>query len=389
MHSSSSDLRLALAGLTALTLAMGVGRFAFTPLLPMMESDGLLSVSQGGLLASVHFAGYWVGALLAARLSFSPAVILQLSLVAIALTTLGMGLSDDMTIWLALRFFAGVFSAFTLVLVSNHIVKRLQVGGRSDLQGWVFSGVGAGIAAVGLGVLALMADDADSMAAWQITGAVSLALAVLLCLQFQGKFTSGDATSGPGGTPERVPLAWRPILAYGALGVGYIIPATYLPVMARDVIDAPLIFGWSWPVFGLAAFISTPLAIRAERLFSNRQIWAVSQYAMAAGLLFPAFVSHISAIIIAGVCVGGTFMVITMAGMKEAHRIAAGADVQRHIAVMTAAFATGQMIAPAIAGWAYAAAQSFAAPLMLASAALALTAILLTRQPREMKVLGS
>ena len=71
-------------------------------------------------------------------------------------------------------------------------------------------------------------------------------------------------------------------------------------------------------------------------------------------------------------------MVITMAGMKDAHRVACEADVQRHIAVMTAAFATGQMIGPVVAGWAYAATQSFAAPLLLASAALALTAAALT-----------
>ena len=381
----SAHLRLTLAGLAALAIAMGVGRFAFTPMLPMMEDDGLLSVSQGGLLASVHFAGYWIGALLAARLTFSPVAVLQMSLLAIALVTLGMGLTDEMAAWLGLRFLAGVCSAFTLVLISNHVVKTLQADGRVELQGWVFSGVGAGIALAGLGVLALMAEDAGSAAGWQVIGAVSLFVVLLLCLEFRGAFTA-KRIHADGGAHDRTPLAWRPILAYGALGLGYIIPATYLPVMARDIIDAPLIFGWSWPVFGFAAFISTPLAIRLERLFSNRQIWAVSQYVMAAGLLLPALFPHIAAIMFAGICVGGTFMIITMAGMKEAHRIAAGADVQRHIAIMTAAFATGQMIAPVVAGWAYDNTQSFAAPLILASAALALTAAALTRERQELEV---
>ena len=129
--------------------------------------------------------------------------------------------------------------------------------------------------------------------------------------------------------------------------------------------------------------------MRAQRFISNRQIWVASQYVMAAGLLLPAVVPHIAAIIAAGICVGGTFMIITMAGMKDAHHIAAGADVQRHIAVMTAAFATGQMIGPALAGWAYSATQSFAAPLLLASAALALTAGALAHQSRAVKILGS
>ena len=381
MPTSSADLRLALAGLAALALAMGIGRFAFTPLLPMMESDGLLTISQGGLLASVHFAGYWIGALLAVRLPSSPGAVLQTSLVAVALTTLGMGLTTDLSVWLALRFLAGVVSAFTFVLVSNHVIKTLQASGRTALQAWVFSGVGAGIAVAGLGVLALMAAHAGSATGWQIIGAASLVVAVVLCAQFHNRFTASHVSSADG-THARTPLAWRPILAYGALGVGYIIPATYLPVMARDVIDAPLIFGWSWPVFGAAAFISTPLAVRAERFLTNRQLWVVSQFVMAAGLLLPALIPHIAAIIAAGICVGGTFMIITMAGMKDAHRIASGPDVHRHIAVMTAAFATGQMVAPIIAGWTYGVTQSFAAPLLLASAALVLTAAALPRRTR-------
>lgn len=388
MASHSTSLRLAVAALAALALAMGVGRFAFTPLLPMMEGDGLLSVSQGGLLASVHFAGYFLGALIAAKLTLSPGTVLRLSILAIALSTLGMGLTNDFPAWLGLRFVAGVCSAFALVLVSNHVIKRLQTDGQTQLQGWVFSGVGAGIMLTGLAVLMLMARDATSALSWQIIGAVSIGVAALLWFQFRSDFEGVDAKDRPG-APERTPLAWVPIIAYGALGIGYIIPATYLPVMARDVIASPFVFGWSWPVFGLAAFISTPLAVRAQRHVSNRQIWVASQYVMAAGLLLPAVFPHISAIIAAGICVGGTFMIITMAGMKEAHRLAAGTDPQRLIAVMTAAFAAGQMIGPALAGWAYDATQSFAAPLTLASAALALTATALAHRSRAVNALGS
>ncbi len=388
MASHPTSLRLALAALAALALAMGVGRFAFTPRLPMMEGDGLLSVSQGGLLASAHFAGYFIGALVAARLTLSPGTVLRLSIVAIALSTLGMGLTDDFSIWLGLRFLAGVCSAFALVLISNHVIKRLQADGKTQLQGWVFSGVGAGILLTGLAVLMLMARHASSAVSWQIIGAASLVVAAFLWFQFQSEFPTEGANRRLR-APERTPLAWVPITAYGALGIGYIIPATYLPVMARDIIESPLVFGWSWPVFGLAAFISTPSAMRAQRFISNRQIWVASQYVMAAGLLLPAVVPGISAIIAAGICVGGTFMIITMAGMKDAHHISAGADVQRHIAVMTAAFATGQMVGPALAGWAYGATQSFAAPLLLASAALALTAAALSHRSRAIKILDS
>lgn len=377
--STHTALRITLAGFLALAIAMGIGRFAFTPLLPMMVNDRLVTIPEGGVLASVHFLGYWLGAMFAARLTVSPTRALFVSLLVIGAATLGMGLTENFTLWLILRFLCGVCSAVTLVIVANHAIRSLAATGQARLQGWIFSGVGAGIALAGLSALAMMAGGIGSASSWEILGAVSLATGVAVCL------LTGDAfphtVSGAESRPlPRTPLAWSVIIAYGAAGIGYIIPATYLPVMAQAVVPTPLVFGWSWPVFGAAAFLSTLLSARLHTSFSNRQIWIVSQLVMAAGLLLPVLYPHIATVTAAGVCVGGTFMVITMAGMKEAHRIAATADVQRHIAALTASFATGQMIGPAIAGWIFAATSSFSSLLIITSIVLAVTATALTRR---------
>jgi predicted MFS family arabinose efflux permease len=162
------------------------------------------------------------------------------------------------------------------------------------------------------------------------------------------------------------------------MGLGYIIPATYLPVMAREIISSPLIFGWTWPIFGAAAFLSTLIAARFHQRYSNRQIWAACQVVMAVGLLLPVVYSHILTIIIAGLCVGSTFMVITMTGMQEAHRIAPKEEVMRHIAVMTAVFATGQMLGPVFASSLYGLTESFSLTLVITSALLLVTAATLT-----------
>lgn len=357
------------AGLLALAVAMGVGRFAFTPLLPLMQEDGLVDISAGGTLASVHFLGYLLGALMAGRLRGPPKRSLCASLVTIAVATLAMGLTDSFAFWLVLRFLCGLCSAFTLVLVSNHIIKRLAASGHAGLQGWVFSGVGAGIAAVGLGTLALMAVGAGSALGWQVTGAVSLIACFGAC-RLIGREGQDAGSVTPQSAASRTPLAWGPILAYGAAGIGYVIPATYLPVMAREAVQSPLVFGWSWPLFGAAAFLSTLLSARLHQNYSNRRIWAASQGVMAIGLLLPAIYPHIATIAVAALGVGGTFMIITMAGMKEAHRIAPAQDVQRHIVALTAAFATGQIIGPVFAGWAHDATGSFSAPLIITSIAL-------------------
>ena len=60
-------IRVAFAGLAALAVAMGIGRFAFTPMLPMMQDDAGVSLAQGGYLASANYLGYLAGALWAMR----------------------------------------------------------------------------------------------------------------------------------------------------------------------------------------------------------------------------------------------------------------------------------------------------------------------------------
>ncbi len=376
MSPKLSTFRITLTGMVSLALAMGIGRFAFTPLFPMMTEDGLVSITGGGYLASVHFLGYLLGAVFVAKIPCPPKMMLRLSLLAIGVGTVGMGVTNDFTVWLILRWLTGVCSAWTLVLVSNYYVRHLAENGRAEYQGWVFSGVGAGISITGLVCLVFMVQQIGSSLSWQIVGAISLITICAVWLSIGPEIPAiRPPTQRPGS--QRSPLNWRIVIAYGVLGIGYVIPATYLPVMARDVVQSPLIFGWSWPVFGAAAFVSTILAAKFHKRYSNRQIWAVSHIVMAAGLLLPVIHPHILTIIAAGLCVGGTFMIVTMTGMKEAHRIAPPQDVMRHIAVMTTSFAIGQMIGPVFASSVYNLTQSFAVSLVITSAALIITAVTL------------
>ncbi len=140
MTAQKPTFRITLIGFSALAVAMGIGRFAFTPLLPMMQEEGLASISDGGILASVHFLGYWLGAVFATKLPFPPKMTLQFSLISIGACTLGMGMTDNFSLWLALRWISGVCSAFTLILISNYYINYLAGIGRADRQGWAFSG---------------------------------------------------------------------------------------------------------------------------------------------------------------------------------------------------------------------------------------------------------
>ena len=48
--------------MVALAIAMGIGRFAFTPILPMMLADGVIDLAAASWLASANYLGYLAGA---------------------------------------------------------------------------------------------------------------------------------------------------------------------------------------------------------------------------------------------------------------------------------------------------------------------------------------
>ena len=333
-------MRTALAGLAALAVAMGIGRFAFTPLLPMMHADAGLSLAAGGWLASANYLGYLLGALSAGFFRRSGSVI-RLGLLVIAGTTLAMGITHQPAAWAALRLAAGMASAWVLVHVSAWCLPRLM--GRRSLAGTVYAGVGVGIVVAGALCGTLMAWSAPSSQTWIVLGAMCLLPTVLLWPVF---VPGGSARSPAAG---RWNAQWWPlVICYGAFGFGYIIPATFLPAMARGEIADPALFGWAWPAFGAAAAASTLAVALLSRHFTDRRLWAMSQLVMALGVGAPLAVHGLAGILIAALCVGGSFMVVTMTGMQEALQVA-GAQAARLMAAMTAAFAIGQILGPVFA----------------------------------------
>jgi MFS family permease len=343
MQRSPSAFLLSLYGFIALAIAMGIGRFAFTPLLPMMQDDAGLGLAEGGWLASANYLGYLAGALTAAAIPFSAANLLRLGLLLVVATTALMGLTDNWASWLAWRFIAGVASAWVLVGTATLCLGRLAALKEPRRASLVFAGVGTGIALAGLLCMGLSMAHVSSAYAWLVLGLVALAGTLAVRQLWHESATPGARSAAPDlptGTGQ-----WRLVLCYGIFGFGYILPATFLPAQARVLIEDPAVFGLAWPVFGFAAAASTFLSGYLVARSSRRKVWAGSQIIMAIGVLLPVLWLNIYAIILAALCVGGTFMVITMLGMQEAQAVG-GAGARKLIAAMTAAFAAGQLVGP-------------------------------------------
>jgi MFS family permease len=372
----SHPVRIALAGLAALAVAMGVGRFAFTPVMPLMLADSGLTLGQAGWLASSNYVGYLIGAMIAVFIRIRPEPMIRAGLISIGIATVAMGLFHALSAWIAFRLLAGISSAWVLIGVSGWCIERLAVYQRPLLTSLVFSGVGIGIATAGLTCIGLTRNNAGSAAAWIWLGVASLVLTGLVWRNFAA------------GTPVAVQArergfhwhadAIRLVGCYGIFGFGYIIPATFLPVMAKNALHGSGASVWSWPVFGIAAAVATLAVAALRRRIGNRSLWAASHWIMAIGILLPVVRPHVLTVFAAALLVGSTFMVITLVALQEAKPVA-GNHATVLIAAMTCAFAIGQIIGPLVISTGGEGKDDFSKGLIVAAVLLASSTILLKR----------
>ena len=347
---STSPRTVVWIGLVALAVAMGIGRFSFTPLMPLMMRDGSLEGATGAVWAAANYIGYLAGALSASWFGKQPRRGLQLGLAGVAASTLGMAVLAAAPPWVGglLRGIAGVCSAWVLVCASSWCLPELARRHASPLGGWIYTGVGVGIALTGS--LAWLGGTQSAQTLWIELGLLAVAgTAYVRHARTDQASCPSALRSGTSSQTQKPPLSERSpiglIVCYGAFGYGYIVPATFLPTMARQLVDDPLVFGLTWPLFGLAAAVSVALAARWLADWPRRRVWALAQSVMATGTLIPLLQQSLWALAVSAVLVGGTFMVATMAGLQLA-REQRPSNPTPLLARMTGAFAAGQIAGP-------------------------------------------
>lgn len=376
---TSGALSTALGGLIAIAAALGIGRFVYTPILPVMVEALGLSRSQAGLIASANFLGYLIGALLAAmpRLSGPRRLWLIGSLAASAATTAGMGLSQSLAALLVLRFVGGAASAFVLIISSTIVLERLAQLGRNELSALHFAGVGTGIAVSAALVAGLLELGQGWQSLWLASGALSFvavlaAAALLPTLPSPAMQTAGTASAVADAASRRL------IVAYGLFGFGYIITATFLVAIVRatPAIQAqePVI----WIVFGIAAAPSVAFWTLLASRFGIQAAFAMACIVEALGVLASVAWPSVLGVFLAAILVGGTFMGLTALGLMGARARAVG-DPRRVLALMTGSFGLGQIVGPLFAGIASDRLGGFTAPSIVAALALILAALLAAR----------
>ncbi|MBV8458407.1 MAG: YbfB/YjiJ family MFS transporter [Acetobacteraceae bacterium] len=372
----------AIAGLVTLGVAVGIGRFVYTPILPLMVEALGWSRFTAGLVASANFAGYLAGALFAAgKLPGSRRGWLLGALVVSAATTAAMGSVHVVPAFLALRFAGGVASAMALIVASAVVMERLAQAGRAELSSVLFAGVGCGIAVSASLVSGLRVAGTDWGALWWASGGLSLLGAIAVAMLLPGDGPQGaEVRSGrPAGEARGLlPL----VVAYGLFGFGYVITATFLVAIVRGSAALRPVEPVVWIVFGLAAVPSIAVWVRVSQGVGLSRGYALACLLEAVGVAVSVAWRSMAGVFLASVLVGGTFMGLTALGLMRG-RLFGGSDATRVLAAMTSAFGVGQIVGPSFAGALYDRIGSFGVPSAVAAGALVLAAVLTGGQGRD------
>ncbi|KOV83814.1 YbfB/YjiJ family MFS transporter [Nocardia sp. NRRL S-836] len=342
----------------ALAAGMGVGRFAYTPILPLMTAQAGLTASAGAGLATVNYLGYFAGALATTVVRVHSRTVHRVALVLLAASLAGMPLaaalgtnaaggmplaaslaasgsppSHVLVAWFVLRFVAGAASALIFVLAV------------STRPGWGMSGVGAGIALSGVVVLV----DARWQLSWWLAALVS---ALFTALAWPLRPVARPRVGGAGRGPFAALFA-----GYTLEGVGYIIAGTFLVAAAGSLGSG------AWVLTGLAAAASPFLLNR----LNQRRALVGALVVQAVGIALPALTTGPAATIAAFVLFGATFLGIATTALNL------GAGLHPNAAaLLTAGYSAGQVAGPLLAtpllGHGYRAAMLLGAATVLAAA---------------------
>jgi MFS family permease len=367
------------AGISSLVLALGVARFAYTPLLPLMQQQAGLGVAEAGWLAAINYVGYLSGALAASLIGdlVLKDRLYRLGMVGAVLTTAMMGMTTDPTVWAVSRYFAGLSSAAGLLLgtglILNWLIRRDH---RSEL-GIHFSGIGLGIAGSAVAVELMNRWQLDWHEQWYALTAAGcvLLLPALAWLPAPDRSTVTQSGRVMQDAPPSPVFQRLFMAAYFCAGVGYVVSATFIVAVVDQL---PRLGGHGTLVFlfiGLGAAPASMLWDLIARRTGEINALILAAVLQVAGILLPVlgnglFLALCGAVLFGATTVGLVSLVLTMAGRYYPTRPA------KMMGKMTLSYGIAQVIAPAVTGSLATYLGGYRAGLYLAAAVMAVGALL-------------
>ena len=372
-------IRVFTAGVCALLLTVGLARFGYTPLLPIMREDAGLSYLAGGWLATFNYLGYMSGALLAATIQRLQVkyTLYRIGLIAAVLSTAAMGLTTNVMLWALLRFIGGVTAVCGMLIASGLIMNWLIRQRQRPLLGIHFAGLGLGIVVSGLAV-GIMVDRLSWDQQWLWLGALGVVFFIpaWVWMPPPADVTHHAAQAAPALPSNR----WMKVLiaAYFCAGFGYVISATFIVAIVEGL---PALTGkgsWVWVMLGIAAAPSTFLWDRIAQHMGQIPALLLAYALQVVSFVLPLLSSSALPNVISAILYGTTFVGIVSLTLSLVGRYSPN-NPAKAMARLTLSYGAAQVIAPAIAGYIAEATGSYQGALRVAALVMGVGIVLLTR----------
>lgn len=345
-----NNISILVGGICALSLAMGISRFGFTPIIPLMQRDIGVTEWDIAVMASTNYLGYLIGAYISRtqwirsylRVCLSGGIVVSLILL------FAMPLTLNNFLWAFLRLLAGFLSALLFVVASSVTLGQ----GRNDWAGYLYSGVGIGIAFTGIFVPIF-----DIFGGWTISW-YGLAIGGSL-FGFVAWYTLSKAATFEAGKTEKAQspdlimrdYQWYALLlSYGLEGIGYIITATFIVQMINSMPELSHIANQSWVLIGLAAIPSTYFWAQIAKKTNIKVSLILAFGIQAIGIVLPVILPNQLSTLTGGALFGATFMGITSLSINLAQQLQPKSQMQA-IGELTTVYALGQIIGPIVAAY--------------------------------------
>lgn len=347
-----TKFRVYFAGISSLIVTVGVARFSYSLLLPIMQDGAGLTELGGGWLASTNFMGYMSGVLLAASLHNMNYKynLHRLYLILSVLTSAAMVMTTDMVTWAVLRFIAGVCASGGFIIASGLILKWLVKHHHRAELGIHFSGAGLSIIITSLLVEFMLTISADWQQQWLALAVMAAVFAIPAWLWMPPPFIDGQVGGTAKDTPPSKVFKSLMMLAYFCAGYGYAVSSTFIVDIVERVEGLQGQGGLAFLLVGLAA---TPAALIWDRIARKTgyiKALIVAYILQAIGIILPAINDCLPVVILSALMFGGTFiacvsMVLTMAGKFYPSNPA------KFMGTMTLAYGAAQILAPVCTGY--------------------------------------
>jgi len=366
-HPARDSLKVLVGGMLGMVVVMGIGRFAFTPILPLMQRDLGVSNTLAGWLAGLNYLGYLAGAI---ACSLRPQLLRSRSVIGSALlasigSTLLMGVAVSPFWWGVLRLIGGLASAVLFIVISAEVGDALARRGFSRWIGSLYGGIGLGIALSGL-VVPLF----DRIGGWGGSW-IGMGLIAILCASIGiiiGRQRNLVQTVTIDTSQKRGSLLsiWPLAIAYFFEGLGYIVTATFIVAIIAITPGLEFFSPYTWVATGLAALPSTIFWPLLGNRIGTKPALLCAFGLQAAGIFVSINADTIGETLFSAIAFGGTFLGIVALTLAEGNRRAPH-DSRRATAILTVCFSTGQILGPIMAGILADRHEGFSLPLALAT----------------------